>query len=360
MFKPSRLVIARKRRAMTKVSLAEESGVSLRSLSAYENGHTTPDDAALAQLATTLRFPVDFFFAHELEEPPQSIVSFRALSSMTAGKRDSAIAAAVLAIELSKWLEDRFSLPAPNVPDLRGTQPELAAEEVRAAWGAGTRPIRNMVHLLEANGVRVYSLAEVGEAVDAFSFNKDGTPFVFLSTAKSAERSRFDAAHELAHLVLHRHGVPNRDAEREADRFGSAFLMPAPSVFSVVPRNPSLGTLLELKASWSVSVAALAHRIYSLGMITEWHYRTLCIEIAKRGYRKTEPNPIPRETSQLLEKVFAAIREDGLTKADVARDLHVHLSDIQALVFGLVMVPLTGGGGRSGPPASPKPPLRAV
>ncbi len=359
MFKPSRLVIARKRRAMTKVSLAETSGVSLRSISAYENGHTTPDEASLSAVAKALRFPVDFFTAPELDEPPQHIVSFRSLSSMTAGKRDSAIAAAALAMDLSKWLEDRFSLPAPNVPDLRGVDAELAAEEVRAVWGAGTRPIRNMVHLLEANGVRVFSLAEVGEAVDAFSFTKDGTPFVFLSTAKSAERSRFDAAHELAHLVLHRHGVPSRDAEREADRFASAFLMPKASVLSVVPRNPTIATLLELKTSWSVSVAALAHRIHSLGMVSEWHYRTLCIEIAKRGYRTKEPDPIPRETSQLLEKVFAAIREDGLTKADVARDLRVHLSDVQALVFGLVLVPLTGGG-RSGPPTSPTRPLRAV
>lgn len=359
MFKPSRLVIARKRRAMTKVSLTEASGVSLRSVSAYENGHTTPDEASLTALAKALRFPVDFFTAPELDEPPQHIVSFRSLSSMTAGKRDSAIAAAAIAMDLSKWLEDRFSLPAPNVPDLRGVDAELAAEEVRAAWGVGTRPIRNMVHLLEANGVRVFSLAEVGEAVDAFSFTKDRTPFVFLSTAKSAERSRFDAAHELAHLVLHRHGVPSRDAEREADRFAAAFLMPKASVVSVVPRNPTIATLLELKTSWSVSVAALAHRIHSLGMISEWHYRTLCIEIAKRRYRTTEPNPIPRETSQLLEKVFAAIREDGLTKADVARDLHVHLADIQALVFGLVLVPLTGGG-RSGPPTSPTRPLRAV
>src|SRR3546814_6566541 len=44
--------------------------------------------------------------------------------------------------------------------------------------------------------------------VDAFSCWRNGQPFVFLNTFKSAERSRFDAAHELAHLVLHRHGGP--------------------------------------------------------------------------------------------------------------------------------------------------------
>jgi Zn-dependent peptidase ImmA (M78 family) len=48
-----------------------------------------------------------------------------------------------------------------------------------------------------------------------------------LNTFKSAERSRFDAAHELAHLVLHIHGMTSggRDIEREADMFASAFLI---------------------------------------------------------------------------------------------------------------------------------------
>jgi Zn-dependent peptidase ImmA (M78 family) len=286
-------------------------------------------------------------------------VSFRALSSMTAGKRDSAIAAAALAMELATWIDQKFSLPAPNVPDLRGMPPDVAAEEVRSQWGAGTRPIRSMVHLLEANGVRVFSIADVGDDVDAFSFSKDGEPFVFLSTAKSGERGRFDAAHELGHLVLHRHGVPDREAERQADAFASSFLMPKASVLAVPRRNPSVSELLDLKLNWSVSVVAMAHRLHALGMITEWHYRTLCIEMAQRGYRKAEPNPITRETSQVLDKVFAALRDEGVTKADVARELRVHVGDLEALVFGLVMVPLVGGAPVDGK-GSPKAALRLV
>jgi Zn-dependent peptidase ImmA (M78 family)/DNA-binding XRE family transcriptional regulator len=343
MFKASRLVVARKRRAMTKVRLAETAKLSLSSISKYENGVTVPDVPSLEALARSLRFPLEFFTGPDLEEPPIGAVSFRALSSMTAGKRDSAIAAAALAMELATWIDREFSLPASNVPDLRGMPPDVAAEEVRSAWGAGTRPIRSMVHLLEANGVRVFSIADVGDDVDAFSFTKDGEPFVFLSTAKSGERGRFDAAHELGHLVLHRHGVPDREAERQADAFASSFLMPKASVLAVSRRNPSVAELLELKVNWSVSVVAMAHRLHALGMITEWHYRTLCIEMAQRGYRKSEPNPITRETSQVLEKVFASLRTEGVTKSDVARELRVHVTDLESLVFGLVMVPMVGG-----------------
>ncbi|MEK2654790.1 ImmA/IrrE family metallo-endopeptidase [Pseudomonas aeruginosa] len=50
-------------------------------------------------------------------------------------------------------------------------------------------------------------MAEETSQVNAFSCWRRGvTPFVFLNTQKSAEASRFDAAHELGHLVLHRHG----------------------------------------------------------------------------------------------------------------------------------------------------------
>ena len=74
---------------------------------------------------------------------------------------------------------------------------------VRARWDMGFRPIRNMVHLLEAHGVRVFSLAEDAKQVDAYSFwTPSKKPFVFLSMSKSAERSRMDAAHELGHLVI--------------------------------------------------------------------------------------------------------------------------------------------------------------
>jgi hypothetical protein len=45
-------------------------------------------------------------------------------------------------------------------------------------------------------------------------------------------RGRFDAAHELGHLVMHGHErpLPGPEAEREANQFASAFLMPRADV----------------------------------------------------------------------------------------------------------------------------------
>jgi len=344
-FNPSRLTLARQRRGMTKTKLAAEVKLTVRSVSAYEAGDMVPSDATIADLSRILRFPADFFIASSLEMPSSDSASFRALSSMTAGQRDSALGAGALAIDLCEWIDARFNLPASTLPDLRGHSPEAAAEALRGAWGLGERPIKNVVHLLEAQGVRVFSLVEECKEVDAFSLWRRGTPYVFLNTLKSAERSRFDASHELGHLVLHRHGAPQgREAEQEADAFASAFLMPRGSVLAAAPRLPNLDLLVKLKRNWNVSVAALAHRLHALNLLSDWHYRTICIEIAQRGYKRAEPNGIARETSQLLQKVFQALRDDGLTKPVIARQLHLDPNELDSLVFGLVMTPLQGGG----------------
>jgi len=145
-----------------------------------------------------------WFSGSELHQPSSQTASFRSQARMAASTRDAALASGALAFLLNDWLEERFSLPSPDLPDLREEEPEAAAITLRQHWGLGERPIKNMVHLLESKGVRVFSMAEDTTEVDAFSLWRETTPFVFLNTMKSAERSRFDAAHELGHLVLHR------------------------------------------------------------------------------------------------------------------------------------------------------------
>lgn len=364
MFNPSRLSLARRRRGLTKVRLAELTNLTVRSISGFENGDMAPSEKTLADLARELRFPVQHFHGPDIEELNPDTASFRALSSMTASRRDAVLAAGALALMLAVWIDTRFALPKPQVPDLRGHEPETAAAVLRSEWQLGELPIRNMVHLLESKGIRVFSLTEeCATDVDAFSLWKADCPYVFLNTIKTAERGRFDAAHELGHLVLHRHGEPRgREPEYEADRFAAAFLMPRGSVLAVAPRFPTMEHLIALKKNWSVSVAALVHRLRSLDLLTEWQYRTLCIEIARRGYKKIEPNGIPRETSQVLSKVFAALREDGISRDEVARQLNISKAELNALVFGLVMSPVEGGLPDGEPRAntSQKPMLRLV
>lgn len=369
MFNNTRFALARKRRGLTKRALAKEVGVTDRSITAYESGETVPESQTIEKIANALRFPVKFFFADDVEELPVEVASFRALTKMTAAQRDIALSAGSVALMLSRWIESKFDLPLPDFPEdyrisandnhsvgskqvsSEGDQfpgfnqindPESAAEMLRRYWDLGELPIKSMIALLESKGVRVFSLSVDAREVDAFSMWYDGTPFVFLNTKKTAERCRFDAAHELGHLIMHRHGAPQgQEAEKEANAFASAFLMPRRSVLANAPKTATLKSLIAHKKFWNVSAAALNYRLHSLGLTTDWTYRTLCIDLAKLG-RDHEPESSPFESSQVLKKVFASLREDGISKSDVAKELLIQPEELDELTFGLMLNVLSG------------------
>ena len=314
--------------------LAALVGVQARSITAYEKGEFAPSEDMLAELARHLRFPAAFFSGPDLDVPTSRSVSFRALSKMTAGQRDSALGAGALALTLNDWLDARFRLPEPIISELHGEEPEAAAQMVRDQWGLGYRALPNLIHLLELKGVRVYSLTQDTRNADAFSFWLNDVPFVFLDRSTSAERVRFDVAHELGHLVLHKRGGPvGQDAETQANAFAAAFLMPASSVFATVRHAVTLTSLVQLKKKWGVSVAALAHRLWKLQALSDWQYRSMCIEMAP--YRRNEPEPMEHEGSQVLAKMFEALHAEGVTKAQIAKELSLARADLESLTFGL-------------------------
>ncbi|MBE3721734.1 ImmA/IrrE family metallo-endopeptidase [Vibrio parahaemolyticus] len=340
MFNSLRLKIARERRGYTKKALAELTGITTRTLSTYENKGLldTTDSTLVSRIADILNYPVEFFYADNPEQIVKEGVSFRAMTKLSASKRDAALSAGTLAVEFNTWLESRFNLKQHDVLDCSSedfTDPESAAQLLREHWGLGELSISNMIHLLESKGVRVFSLTENCVEVDAFSFWLDEKPFVFLNTMKTPERSRFDAAHELGHLVLHKHASNNgRQAEEQADRFASAFLMPKGSILAKVPSYPSLNQLLKLKKHWKVSLAALIRRTFDLGLSSEWHYRQLNIELSNCYGRKSEPEGLEsRETSLVFQKIFNKLREKNISRNEVLNELKLPQDELSALTF---------------------------
>ena len=370
MFNGTRFILAKRRRGLTKRSIAEKIGVSERSVSAYEKGQQEPEAVNVKKIAEALGFPENFFFGPDPDLLTQDIASFRSMSKMSARQRDMALGSGDIGLMFNEWMESKFNLPEPCFPEIErepvnltklafrksyeedipfpskdtAYEPEAAAEAFRSHWGLGEMPVKNMIALLESKGVRVFSLAIDAKEIDAFSMWHGGKPFVFLNTFKSAEHCRFDAAHELGHLVLHRHGqTQGPELEREANAFASAFLMPRKSVLANGPRVATLPNLIKAKHYWMVSVAALNYRLHTLGMTSDWVYRTLCIQLAEAGYRTSEPEGTQHEKSLVLDKIFKALREKGITKFDVANELHIGVGEIDALTFNLMLNLLNGG-----------------
>ncbi|MGO4246471.1 ImmA/IrrE family metallo-endopeptidase [Paenarthrobacter sp. RAF54_2] len=341
MFNPTRLRLARQRKALTLTKLAEQSGVSLRSLTNYENGKLAPNDENLQKLAKALFVPSAFFDRDTSEVIPVEAASFRKLSKTTATRRDAVLANASLAVEFFGVLESRFKLPTADAPTLDKLAPQQAAELVRQRWSLGDRPIVNMVHLLESKGVRVAALSHDYTDIDAFCFIRDSKPYVFLNTSRSAERQRFDAAHELGHLVLHSEQdmdpSTSKERESEANSFAASFLMPRTAVLSQSMRGASLDRILAARSFWKVSAMALTHRLHELSLLSDWQYRSHCVTLSEQGYRSSEPGGITPESSQLLRKVMFG---SGLkvNVREAALDLDLNPEDIREFVRGLIPV----------------------
>lgn len=354
MFKGRRLRLARRRRAMTKTTLAELVGVTPNTIHRYENGEIAPSDETTAKLSKALAFPAAFFEGPDIDEPRRDNASFRGMASKSGKIMDAALASGAVAFLLDDWISRDFLRPDAHLLDLQHEKPEAAAGLLRQYWKLGDKPIRNMIHLMETNGIRVFSLAENTKDVDAFSLWRDDVPYVFLNRFKSAERSRFDAAHELAHLCLHKHGGAGSayqasEIEKDANAFAGAFLMPASDVRAIC-KKPIYGVmdLADYKKRWGVSVSAFNYRVHELGLITDAKYNSNYVEMSRRGWLKAEPFGLPREQSSILQDVMNDILSRGITKARIADDISVPAGEIEALLFGLAnMLSIDGAGGRT-------------
>lgn len=349
-FAPSRLAFARTRAGQARTHLAAAIGVSDKTIQRWEKGTEEPSPERREALARALNVLPEFFSLSGIEPIKADAISFRALSKMTASERDRARSAGRLGVEIVEWIEERFTLPANKVPTFPDWDPELAADTLRARWDLGTGPVRHLLANMELHGVRLLSIASDFRDVDAFSFYQRGTPFVFLDTSKTAERIRFDAAHELGHLCIHcEHAIPHgKEAEQAANKFASALLMPRNDVFAVGLRNPTVSQIIRAKARWKVSATALAHRLHALDLMTDWQYRSTLVELSKRGFRSSEPgSKVTPESSQVLSKVLTALRAQGLTTRQIAAQFGLTADGFSEFMFGLAMTTHTGDGMRS-------------
>ena len=348
-FNPTRLSVARKRRLLNKKGFADLVGMTSHTVSRCEIGVYTPPEETVDKFAAALGYPKQFFYGADLVLPDSELVSFRSQKAMTASIRDAALAAGTIGFLISDWVEKIFDLAPVNVPSLGDFEPDIAATMLRQFWGIGNEPVSNMIHLLESKGVRVFSLAENSKTVNAFSLWKDEYPFVFLNTLKTSESSRFDAAHELGHLVLHQDGrVTGRQAEDEANAFASEFLMPATDMRSHRRSYYSIDQMIQLKRRWKVSLSALNYRLHKLGFTSDWTYRDFCIQIASR-FKQTEPEEMVREKSVVWQKVMKILWSKKITQADIARELFLPVAEVNTLVFGILY------SGQSEPPRAKEP-----
>ena len=349
-FRSARLTQARNARGLTAVSLADMIDVSPSTISLYEKGTQKPRQEMLDRLSSVLNVPPGFFLQTVSIVKPNRVF-YRSMSAATKGARARVEARYEWILEVIDYLLEFFDFPKTRLleldlpEDFRALDSltiESAAEQVRQHWTLGDGPVANMVRTLEANGVIVWRTAFEAETLDAFSEYRSPQPVVVLSSDKgNYYRSRFDAAHELGHLVLHRNvdgKSLNRSSdfkllENQAHQFASTFLLPA-MAYSKELWAVSLDAFRSLKPRWNASIALQIVRARQLGMVNENQEKRLWINLSRRGWRKREPldDAVPSEKPGLVaEGMRMLVNNKVRTGEQMAQDINLSAYELERL-----------------------------
>lgn len=331
LFDGSRLLLARQLAGLRKSELAEVVGVSATALAAWESGRGRPTPANVRRISMKVGVEPGFFAARPDNGTGPTTPHFRSLRSTSQIVRDQARAYGQIAVDVASALEVHVELPAFNMPSvpvevsasaadvLSGlAEAEVAARELREAWDIGPGPVPHLVRMAENNGILVVFSPPGAASVDAYSFDSANRPVVVLNPMKlDYYRQRFDMAHELGHLVMHRDADPgSKVVEDQAHRFASEFLLPAEDIYDELPTEMNKKAwlrLAQLKEEWRVSIAALLYRARTLGTLSDTSYRNAMIAMSSRGWRRSEPGLISSiEQPSLLPATIALLEDAGI------------------------------------------------
>lgn len=317
----------REARMMTAKRLSVESGVSQSTISKVERGAAALTEEVAGKLAKALSTTPEVLMGGTGHVG--TTVFFRSMSAATKSARSAQNARSEMVDAIVAELDAILDFPSFDVPtigagsvdEISGADIERAASDLRAAWGLGNGPVANLVASAEAHGVVVCMFPFGVETLDALSrMGSTSRPVAMVNTELgNAFRWRFDVAHELGHMVLHRE-IPGIDSlpsdvrrvvESQGHRFAGALLLPeGPFRDSLV--GLSLEDFKMAKPTWGVSIQAMVRRAYDLGLLDESQYTSRQVAISRKRWRKSEPydgDRMPEAPTLLRTCVSLAVRE---------------------------------------------------
>jgi Zn-dependent peptidase ImmA (M78 family) len=351
-FIAERLAQAREARGIgTQVGLANLIGKPQASVSRWESGEATPEPDALDVIAERLNVRRSFFL-RTLPEHGQSAFFFRARRNVERPLQARERARIRWVQDVSLALQHYFDFPKFEVPDflnadsysiLRPDDLERIALDLRRHWKVGDGPVTSMISLLETKGFVVARDVAGSARLDGLCSwsDVDARPYVLLAKDKqSFFRSQMDAAHEMAHAILHRkltQDVFERDfklIEEQAFRLASAFLMPS-TTFALEARHKTLSGFVALKERWRVSVKAMIKRCSDLDLIDEDTGTQLYKYYSARGWNKGEPldDHFGADQPRLLAKAVMSLVEEGVRSKDdlLGNEFAISPADLEEL-----------------------------
>ena len=291
MILPQQLRKAREALALSREEVASRLAISIGALTAWEDGLEQPPLERLWELSELYRRDVDYFLLPHEGLP--AALSFRVtrrhrLQELSLETRQ-VIAAFDELCRSAREIESVLELPQPEpwpTPPRETSGEELARVE-RLRLRIGDKPIVDVRRLIESLGILCFHLPIPNDEFSGLAWDHpEYGPCILINGGENPGRRAFTTSHEYAHL-LRRDGDSVCDlqidngVEREANRFATEFLMPAPDVRESFHRRglsgsiPSLDGLAGLARRYSVSLEAMSHRLEELQLVPPGTSRSL-------------------------------------------------------------------------------------
>lgn len=335
-FEPERLKLARQMYDdLSKASLAEMINVSPSTITKWEDGTHNPQGELLTSLSDALQIPVHWFLRPNpcygeplfLNRAKKRILKAPCTRSNAMLKN-----LAELHSIASEWIGfpevDLIKCLSKKEADFldKGKIQELT-EKLRTHWGLGLSPITNLMKRIERAGI-IVTRFEIGyDDMDGTSAWINDRPYIFVAADKNNYfRSRFDLAHELGHIIMHKNLTEEDKRDRfdelelQAHYFASCLLFPVKAFVAEVGSKFSIESLTLLKKRWGISIAAMLVKVKELKLVSEEHIGRLWRSYRYRGYSKSEPydsDILPEEPNLMKNAIKMLLEEGGFDKSNI-------------------------------------------
>ena len=323
----ARLKQARLLAGMTLADVADELQaydftISKQAISKYEREQSHPPAQFLLLASSVLGVP-STYFTH-ISEKTVEWLAFRCRQRLNQKERSRIKAyasdVAELQIELRELLYPHSMPELPLIPVETLADAEEAAEQLRAHWDVGDRPLDNLVQMAEDREVIVIDWADKTGLFDGLSGWCDNRPVTVVNTSYPLDRRRLTLAHEIGHLVMDTKPATDIDEETLAFRFAAALLLPAKYALKELgcaSRRLNWRELGVLKRKYGLSMSAWVRRAYDLNIISASTYKAMNIDYKSRGWHKGEPvQYIGDEEPLLLKQMAGRAVTEGLINVD--------------------------------------------
>lgn len=338
--------LLRQRRGMTLAELSANVAKQASWASRVENDKLRLRGRDLVDCAAALSVPPELL-ATLLPEADLEGVHFRKYRVPKKVEARATAEANFVAYLVNTLLIKAGQEPAPRLPhvDARhlGTNPReagaAAARIVRQHWGVTSGPIRNLAGRVEADGLYIAPLPpDIGNvtAITAAQ-GPDRAPITLVSRSVVDDTRRFTVAHELGHLVMDAASGPadDSDVEARADAFAGELLAPYAEIRDDIRalHLSSFGALMHLQETWGLHPKAFIRRGYLAGDVTpgmqsRW-FRQL--NGTHRNQLRTLRSPYPLQPTG-IGALLTLLKSVDWTAASLARALHVHVSELAAVL----------------------------